>query len=257
MRRLSYFLACSMSLVAMTGYKASAASQPTPLIPTVGSTSELLVANRLPRGLSFRVSASRYRRGGFSRGSCPEGAAPVVPVAEDETAAPTYLTASSHPTFFINVPEMPDASGFVYVEDPNSAQRNPQLYKAAFDLSGDAGIVGIEMPESAPALQEGGNYRWRVVINCSTGEGEENTIVFSGGEVERVANISGTTQEKLDYYLSEGIWQETAAILATDRYADTSATADEDWAVLMEASGIPEFADTPIVAILESELSDD
>ncbi|NER79076.1 MAG: DUF928 domain-containing protein [Leptolyngbya sp. SIO1D8] len=258
MKRLSYFLAFSLSLGAIAGTDVQATLQPTPIAPAFESTDTILMANRLRnRGMSFRVRSSRYRRGGFSRGSCPAGTLPVVPVSEDETVAPTYLTASAHPTFLINVPELTDASGIIYVEDPNSPGRNPQLYKVAFDITNQAGIIGIEMPSDAPMLQEGTTYRWRGVIYCGAEGSEEDTIVFSGGEIERVADIEGTTEEKLDYYLQEGIWQETAEIIAEYRYDDPSADNDEDWAILMEASGIPQFAETPIVEMTNGRLSED
>ena len=258
MRRLSYLFALSIALVGTTGIHAIAALQPTPVTPAFEATHEVLMANRLRnRGLRFSVRASRYRRGGFSRGVCPDGAAPIVPVSEDESAAPSYLTASSHPTFFINVPEMPEALGFIYVEDPNSTERNPQLYKAVFDLEDQAGIIGIKMPDSAPMLQEGSSYRWRVVINCSSEDAGEDTVVFSGGEIERVADIEGNTEERLDYYLQAGIWQETAAIIAEDRYENPSVDTDEDWIILMEESGLPQFAETPIIAIVDGRLSED
>ncbi|MBE7385051.1 MAG: DUF928 domain-containing protein [Leptolyngbya sp. SIO1E4] len=262
MRRLSYCLAFSVGLVAVISTDVNAALQTTPkttpIASALESTDTVLMANRLRnRGMSFRVRPSRYRRGGFSRGSCPDGAAPVVPIGEDETVAPAYLTASAHPTFLINVPELPDASGVIYVEDPNSPGRNPQVYKATFDIADQAGIIGIQMPSEAPMLQEGTTYRWRVVINCSAEGTEESTIVFSGGEIERVADIEGTREERLDYYLQEGIWQETAELIAEYRYDDPSADTDEDWAILMEASGIPQFAETPIIEMTNGRLSED
>ena len=256
MNRLSSLFSLSVGLVAILGVNTvNAALQPTPVVPAFEATGEMLMANRLRnRGLRFHVRPSRYRYGGFVRGSCPQGAAPIVPITEDKTYAPSYLTASAHPTFFINVPELPDASGFIYVDNPDLPGRNPQLYKVAFDLDGGAGIVGIQMPKDAPGLEVGSSYRWRVAIDCSSAGAEGDTIVFKGGEVERVADIEGATEQRLEYYLQEGIWQETAEIVAKDRYNAPSAGSNEDWAALMEESGLSQFADTPIVAIVEGRL---
>lgn len=262
MKRLSYLLALSIGLVGVAGTGVGAvALQATPIVPAFESTENVLtIASRIRRSLRFRVSASRYRRGGFSRGACPaEGAAPVVPVAEDGTdLAPSYLTASAHPTFFIRVPALADASGVVYVEDPESTERNPQIYAANFEYSGEAGIVGVKMPADAPALQEGSAYKWRAVINCSAEENSTDTMVIrAGGVIERTADISGTEQERLEYYLDAGIWQETAEILAQERYQNPAAQADEDWKLLMEASGVPQFAETPIVGMMDSRIAAD
>ncbi|MGF1522300.1 MAG: DUF928 domain-containing protein [Leptolyngbyaceae cyanobacterium] len=262
MKRLSNLFTFSIALLTVAGLEVNAALQPTTIAPAFESTGDLLVANRLRnRGLRFRVSSSAFRRGGFSRGTCPVGAAPVMPVIEGETAAvetaPAYMTASAHPTFFIQVPET-EGYGVFFIEDLSLEGDNPQLYEAEFDLTGEAGIIGIRVPDEAQALQVGSNYRWRATIFCGSGEEEEeDTILILGGEIERVADVEGTPEERLEQYLDAGIWQETATILAEYRYTDPSTATDEDWAILMEESGIPQFANEPIVDIVESRLMEE
>jgi len=257
MKRLAQLIALTVGITGVIGFEANAAQSLTTAVPAFDSTGDVLLANRLRnRGFSFRVRSSGFRRGGFSRGSCPEGAAPVVPVA-GEDKAPSYLTASAHPTFLINVPAMDDASGVIYVEDHESGSRNPQLYEATFAVPEAGGIVGISMPTDAPQLEEGKNYRWRVVLNCGSEDDEANTIVFSGGEIQRVADSSGNVDERLAYYLEAGIWQEVAEILASDRFLDASTGADEDWAILMEESGLAQFATTPVVAMENGHLEEE
>lgn len=262
MKRASCLLMLAAGFVMMTGASVAAALQPTPMVPAFESTGEVMNVARLRnRGLRFRVRASRYRRGGFSRGACPpEGAAPVVPMvegAESVDKAPAYLTASAHPTFFVSVPALSNATGVVFIEDPNSESRNPQIYKANFTLNTQKGIVGISMPSDAPSLEEGSSYRWKVVIQCGAEENSNDTMIIpAGGEIERTADISGTPEERLEYYLDEGVWQETVEILARERFQAGTAAADEDWQVLMEASGIPQFAETPIVAMVTAQLTE-
>jgi hypothetical protein len=218
---------------------------------------------------SFQVSASRYRRGGFSRGCIGgESAAPIIPatpadatVDDPAEQSPAYLTAASHPTFFFNTPALSDAEGVVTILDPEVATKDdPEIYEAGFTFTSEAGIVGIRMPSDAPALELGKSYRWQVVIECSPADADgngENTIVFKGGVVQRVADLEGTPDEQLAYYLEAGIWEDTVKVVAEDRYTNSVASADEEWAVLMEASGLSQFADTPIVAIENSNLLED
>ena len=54
----------------------------------------------------------------------------------------------------------------------------------------------------------------------------------------------------------EGIWQVTTEIIAKYRYNTPSAGNNEDWATLMEESGLPQFANTTIVAMIEGRLED-
>lgn len=253
MKRMLCLLALSASCAGLLGVGLAMASSSKPMGPSFESVKEGLVASRLRNRLRFRVSASRYRRSGFARGGCPTGSALVIPEAEDQARAPSYLTASSHPTFFIHVPALPEASGIIYIETADSASRNPQVYKAAFDLAEQAGIVGIKMPGDAPVLEEGSTYQWRVTMSCRTEDGP-GLIVLRSGEVTRVADVSGTAEERLDYYLDEGIWQETAEILAIAHHQNSSVEADEDWAAFMEASGLSQFVDTPILGMVNSRL---
>ncbi|MEO1295544.1 MAG: DUF928 domain-containing protein, partial [Cyanobacteria bacterium J06636_16] len=196
MKHLSNLFALSIALLTVASLEVNATLQPTPVAPAFESTGEMLIANRLRnRGLSFRVSSSAFRRGGFSRGTCPTGAAPVMPVVEGEVAAaengapaPAYMTASAHPTFFIEVPET-EGYGIFFIEDLSLEGDNPQLYEAEFDLTGEAGILGIRVPSEAQSLQVGSNYRWRATIFCGSGEEEDDTIQILGGEIERVADV--------------------------------------------------------------------
>lgn len=270
MKRLSYLLALSLGLTAMVGAEAvnAATLQPRAVTSAFGSMDEVLLVNRLRnRGnFRFRVRPSRFRRGGFSRGTCPEekayGISPKMdtPEAVDDfkkEPAPAYLTASDHPTLFMKVPALPsEAHGQLHIETETTdgVNRNPKLYTAAFDLSGQEGIVGVRMPIEAPVLEEGTSYKWKVVISCSEDLDDLSTIPFLGGVVERVADIDGTPEEQFAYYVSEGIWQEVAEVIAEDRYYNPSPDADEDWAVLMEESGLAEYATTPITEIVEATL---
>ncbi|MEO1208705.1 MAG: DUF928 domain-containing protein [Cyanobacteria bacterium J06638_20] len=269
MKRLFYWLAFAIGLTSIIGAEAvNAAFQPSAVAPAFDAMDEVLLANRLRnRGnFRFRVRPSRFRRGGFSRGSCPEEKAyGISPKMDDFEAsgdfkkepAPAYLTASDHPTLFMKVPALPsEAHGQLHIEieNPDATTRNPKLYTAAFDLSGQEGIVGVRMPTEATALEAGKSYKWKVVISCSEDLDDLSTIPFLGGVVERVADIAGTPEEKFDYYWDEGIWQEVATLIAEERYNNASPEADANWADLMGASGLAEYATTTIVEIVDATL---
>lgn len=236
--------------------------------PAFDSVEQILLSRNRLRGYRFNVRPSRYRGGAFSRGDCPvdaqEKLQAIVPdptniddvdLAASESAAnifggiPAYQNAASHPVFLLHAPAIEGASGVLYVEIPTLSLRERQQYKVAFELSDQAGILGIQVPQSAPALEVGQTYRWRVAVECSPEDDELDIISFNSAVYEQVTDIDGDEQTRLSYYLEQGIWQDTAVILADARANSLDADADEEWAVFMDVSGTPQFVEAPVIDI--------
>ncbi|MBE9062396.1 DUF928 domain-containing protein [cf. Phormidesmis sp. LEGE 11477] len=260
-------------------------NQPSLLSPAATEISNpTLLASRFSRFRRgrFRVRASRYRRGGFSRGSCPQQDAfmPLTPSFEEESTAtgieestdiaisPTsplllpitaYATTSTHPTFFLNLPALSNAKGTLFVDnaDPNASRAQRQIYKVDFDISEEAGIVGIKVPDDAPPLNPGQTYLWRLAITCAA-DSDRDVVLVRGGVVDRVAvdEISGSVDERLEYYTDQGLWQNLLMLTAEERYqSPESSTANQNWADLMTASGLEDLATVPIMNIITAELA--
>jgi hypothetical protein len=291
MRHLPELLAAIAATVAGASLAAHAAFPPTPVHPVFETTGENLIANRLRGRVSFRVRPSRYRVGAFARGDCPTGTQEalqaIVPVpnaagtngetptsvtnpadqATDNAAElinqlgietiPAYLGAAAHPVFLMHVPALPNATGVLFVDIPDKSLTERQQYKVEFDLPNEAGIIGVRIPDTAPPLQEGPVYRWRVAVECSPENAEDDVVAFSSAAFEQVPDIAGTDEERLDYYLETGVWQDTAAMLAVNRYDNSDPDTDAEWTTLMEASGLSQFANTPIIDIQEGRLTVD
>jgi hypothetical protein len=249
-----------------------AAPAPAALTPMIDSVDQILLANRL-RGYRFNVRPSRYRRGAFSRGDCPvdaqEQLQAIVPdlanmddidLAAPETGTtvigeiPAYLNAAAHPVFLLHAPALENASGILFVEIPTLSVQERQQYKVGFDLSDRAGIIAVKMPTTAPALEVGKSYRWRVSVECSPNDEELDTINFRSAVYEQMPDVVGDEQARLSHYLEQGIWQDTAAIIAEERYDNAHNEVDEEWAYLMETSGLPQFADVSIIDIQTGQL---
>lgn len=177
---------------------------------------------------------------------------------EDTDFASIYLNASPHPIFFIKSPALPGAIGTLYVDRPDLDYTERQQYKVEFDMPDSEGILGVHIPESLPPLQPGMTYQWRLYVECSPEDERFDVIgLQTAAQFEQVANIEGSEDEQLAYYLEGEIWQSTVELLATDRYYNPSPEANKDWATLMEASRLPQFANTPIVSIQEGRLVED
>ena len=252
---LSLLLATSVSVLNPLAIATSEAA-PQPSIATKAT----LMARRW--GFRFRVRSSRYRRGGFARAGagCPTAnLTPLTPTIGSEgedlgDQAPSYLTAADHPTFFVHVPPLPATKGKLTLSRPDLPLMQQSIYETEFDLNGQAGIVGIQIPESAPALEMGATYLWQVSVDCNPDDARFLGYAAQGGMVERVADTAGTTSERLVFYGNEGIWQDALALLAQQSYqAPTNAASHEDLASLLDEAGLDAIAHAPVVQMVTGQ----
>ncbi|MBW4520141.1 MAG: DUF928 domain-containing protein [Scytolyngbya sp. HA4215-MV1] len=227
--------------------------------PAVALSSQgTLVARSARRRLGFRVGvrASRHRIGGFSRsGACGnhQVLTALIPPPQSQEGvsqekAAVDKTASGHPTFFFNLPALSPTTAQFTLQDESGAK---QLYNVKFDLTGQPGIVGVALPDSAPPLQVGQKYLWQVSVACDPDDTTSNIIV--GSWVERVQVANTASGDKVAALAEQGIWQDTVAVLAWQRYRQPNdEAAAEDWASLMEDAGLPQFKQVAIVQIVKN-----
>ena len=157
--------------------------------------------------LRFRVGVrpSRFRFGGFSRGGVcltdqnkltviapplTEAEKAIIKQEDEENVAGIDQTISMHPTVFAYVPQQ-TSTGFkaqltlqeaVYKgkdEAGDDQYDYLQTYSKKFELTNRAGIVGIQIPNSAPALEQGKNYIWNLAIICDADNRSQDITVDS------------------------------------------------------------------------------
>lgn len=231
--------------------------------------------SRPRRRLQFRVGVRRsYRRsfyaGGIARDpQCPSNASQlarlVPPAFENETQAnekslPTDRTMAARPTFFAFLPEL--ASGLAEITLQRADQQGGDIFKGEFQTSGEAGIVGLQLPETAPALEIGEAYLWQIAIQCDPEEDDERWLSVEGW-IERIpAPGLGMTDEaestneaeltdEAEFYASQGIWQDVLGFMTQLRYENPEdPLLAEEWAELMETAGLPEFSQTPVSHVI-------
>lgn len=219
--------------------------------------SSLLIArNRL----RFRWGArsSRYRYSGFSRsGRCLNEpvtvlAPPTRPEEITETGdAGVDLTVSAHPMVFAYVPQTTANTRAEFTLQNEAGTE--QLYEAAFNLTGQAGIVGIQIPNSVTALQPGQNYVWYLAVQCSADRSEDVVIDSWITRTALTTPLSNDPQIRAFELANAGIWQDAVSALALLRYSNNSnASVESDWSDLITSAGLPSnFATAPIVQIVQ------
>lgn len=289
---LNYFIKASALatalLVTMMGSATSAAAMPFSFPRLINQAAEQDVpdsgrarSRQLAYGyrgsrLSWRVypRPSRYRVGGFSRSSqCFAGNQSVTaltpPPRSEESInsenAAVNGTLSSHPIFWLSVPQTQPTQAFFSLQKADAGEE-AELHSQEITLSGQAGVIGIKLPESAPGLKEGETYLWQVLIQC---EPESyNGALHLGSWIKRLdpnelpmqVGLSGpalvkrlahtAAEEKALIYANLGIWQDTISTLAELRYRDPqNVQVQEDWAALLNATQMQSFVQSPILKI--------
>lgn len=122
-------------------------------------------------------------------------------------------TVSTHPTFLWYVSKTSTPMRFTLVEPRVSkpiVDRYVQVKKA--------GIVKLEMPSDAPALEVGKEYRWTVSAICNPYRPSENVyarawIVRVQKPIELEQKLATLSTERAQIYAQSGIWYDAIATL--------------------------------------------
>jgi len=251
MRLLTGFKAISLAML-LSGMTTLDWLPAATAVPTQGT----LIA-RYQR-LKFRIGVrpSRYRIGSISRsGRCDgtEALSALVPPPQSQDRltnrqAMVDKTVSDYPTFFVYIPAMASKTAQFTLKQESETE---PLYIKEFELPRKAGIVGISLPTSAPALQVGQKYFWQVAVVCDPDE--PSRVATIGSWVERVEPFPVPPgSSRLTILAEQGIWQDVVTQLALQRYQQPGGfNAAEDWAALMEDAGLPQFKQAEIIQIIQ------
>ncbi len=226
------------------------------------------------RRLSWRlgVRPSRFRVSGFSRsGTCPNQAkmtAFVPPPRPEERVrksdAPIDLTISERPTFWVYVAAMsPDAEVQFTLQD--SAGKR-ELYNTRFTVSGATGLLGVQLPNTAPALKVGESYIWQIAVRCDRDNRDSDQIIGSWVQritPEQLKPVAGfnpspivqqlaraSEREKPLLYAELGIWQDAVtSLIQLRRTQPNDVELQEDWRNLLTTAQMQEFTNAPILDV--------
>ena len=124
------------------------------------------------------------------------------------------LTTAAHPTFLAYLPQTSAKQAFLTLEDED----DNYLYHTIFELPAGAGIIGIPIPDTAPALEADKYYKISLAMICGQVLDPNDPVVE--GWIKRVEldTQSRPSQEiSLElgaWYASNGIWFDTLQTLA-------------------------------------------
>ncbi len=187
--------------------------------------------------------------GGASRdgGRCPQDAAVESPAITPLTPATSQgLTVAEHPTIFVYVPETSAQTAFFSLRD----REEDYYYQSTLPLPSTPGIVSVELPADAPALEVGKDYYWSFVTVCGTSLSVDDPRVE--GQIQRLAATPDRLSqlealsplEQAVFYGADGIWYDTLTALAE---LERSQPDNASWNTFLESVGLAAIATEPLV----------
>lgn len=192
-------------------------------------------------------------KGGASRsiGQCISQAEnsplPLTPILPSNTLG---LTVASHPTVFAYLPEI-DANKVLFSWQGENEQDH---YQTILPITNQAGIVSLTLPEDAPPLEIGKNYRWAIAVMCDGKLYPDSPYIQ--GQIKRVTahnNLSNKLQnaslwETAVIYGEAGIWYDTVATLAQLRATQpNNSSLKTNWQELLSNEGLEQVATTSLI----------
>lgn len=242
--------------------------------PTMAASARPILRSesfQLARQLRFpldNVQSSSGRTGGFARqGECsnlsdtphPVALTPVVVTEQINGGSVTEVeelvlakTTDAHPSFYIFVPNIEVRTAYLDLLDEDGEV----LMDLEISLPSEAGIVPIEVPESAPPLELGKTYFWTFVLPCYVGE-ERLPALEAQGWIQRVTPETEVVEQvnqaeprdRPSLYANANLWYDTLTTLADLRYENPAdPQLQESWQSLLDSVNLGAIANEPLLA---------
>lgn len=177
--------------------------------------------------------------GGASRGRCLQNRAGIEETVTLLTPqGNSGLTASARPVFLASIDHNSANQVFFSLKNEDESY----FFEMTMSLpSRDSNLVKFALPDNAPPLEMGEQYRWSVAVICGSKLGPDSP--WASGWIERVEAVEQdavaalSPLEKASYYGKAGLWYDTVAVLASHR-ENKGADADVAWSQLLDEGGI-------------------
>lgn len=161
------------------------------------------------------------------------------------------LTVSEKPTFLVYVPHTSAQILELRVEDEDGEQMGDT---ARLNLTDTPGIYSISLPETAPPLGVGKDYKWLVSMTCQVGDPNDP---FVEGLIRRVSPDSILTRsldqvtdlEQVAVFAQAGIWQDAVVNLAALRQTQpNNPEVVSAWESLLKYAELEDIANAPLIS---------
>ena len=160
-------------------------------------------------------------------------------------------TLEAHPTILVYLPRSNAQQVVCRLKD----ESKNLIYEQLLPISDQAGIVAIQLPETAPALVINQNYQW--FLTLQTEELITPASPFVDAWIKRVepgpdlaaALMDANSIEAAETLANNGIWYDTVAIMAGVQAKQVDTQVDDDWSELLASVDLGHVAEASIINI--------
>ncbi|MBH8574931.1 DUF928 domain-containing protein [Nostocaceae cyanobacterium CENA369] len=209
---------------------------------------------KLPRN---GAPTGRRRAGAGRSPDCPSNLTQLTAlVPGDGEKSVLASTVTENPTFWFYVPQLAQTTRYgefvLQVLDGKDAQN---VYRTPLTLVGKAGIISITLPAQPQYfLKADKKYHWYFHIYCGDPEKTSDNFYVDGFVQRQVltealdSQLKSAKPKEYIVYNANNIWYDTLTNLGQQRHINPqNATIDKDWVDLLNAVGLQDIAQEPIV----------
>ncbi|NJR65118.1 MAG: DUF928 domain-containing protein, partial [Leptolyngbyaceae cyanobacterium CRU_2_3] len=184
--------------------------------------------------------ASRTNLYGYLPSQSGDQALPMFAVTPQSFYGTTLV---ERPTILVYVPSSNAQDAVFSLKD----DAGNTVYQALVAVPSNAGVVAIQLPKEAPALEAGKDYQWFFALMIDGTLSPSTPYVDAW--IKRIqpdaelaqALQQGDAHQRADILAAKGVWYDSAAMLTDLRMAQpTDATLAEDWHELLNSVGLEE-----------------
>lgn len=161
-------------------------------------------------------------------------------------------TISERPTILVYIPASNAQEAVFSLKD----QAGQMQYQAVIPVAGQAGVIAIQLPPTAPALTVGKNYQWFLALKVN-GELNPSTPYIDGWiqRIEPNAELTAALKQpdalqKAIAFGQHGIWYDCVATLAFLRAQESqNGNLSQQWEELLSSVNLQAVASMPLVVL--------
>jgi hypothetical protein len=159
-------------------------------------------------------------------------------------------TLSDRPSILVYLPESNAEEAVFSLKD----EAGNLIYQTVLPISGEAGVVRVQLPTAVPALTIGKNYQWLTALKLDGRLGPSSPYV--DGWIQRIAPTDEMAEAlkktdaiaRAEALANAGIWYDSAATLAELREQKPDQEASlKNWQELLTSVGLQSIQSAPML----------
>jgi Domain of Unknown Function (DUF928) len=219
------------------------------------------------RGTLFVPKSGNGSPGSAAGGASRDGVYPGNPSIVGAVGPASLMALLPNTYFGTTLQERPTLLVYIPVSQANEAdfslkdEAGNTLFEMTIPVSGYAGVLTLQLPSDAPALEMGKNYQWFMALKVD-GELKPSTP-YVDGWIQRIQpseKLATALQQAGDplklatAFGQEGVWYDCVATLAALRNGQADNVAlNKHWSELMASVGLKDIDTAPMLVWVDQK----